>query len=87
MISAGVFFGAPMPAHALVSKPGRKSATVGTSGSPSKRAVAVTAVFTAVAYLTPAVRHHVFGMLERLLYVAMIAWLLIAALHVVVLAG
>ena len=51
------------------------------------RAVAVTAVFTAVAYLTPAVRHHVFGMLERLLYVAMIAWLLIAALHVVVLAG
>ena len=33
MISAGVFFGAPMPAHALVSKPGRKSATVGTSGS------------------------------------------------------
>ena len=43
MISAGVFFGAPMPAHALVSKPGRKSATVGTSGSPSKRAVAATA--------------------------------------------
>jgi len=29
MISAGVFFGAPMPAHALVSNLGTKSPTVG----------------------------------------------------------
>ena len=43
MISAGVFFGAPIPAHALVSKPGTKSPSVGTSGSPCQRAVAVTA--------------------------------------------
>src|SRR5262249_43101402 len=34
MISARVFFGAPIPAHALVSKPGTKSPSVGTSGSP-----------------------------------------------------
>src|SRR6516225_9570126 len=43
MISAGVFFGAPIPAHALVSKPGTKSPSVGTSGSPCQRVVAVTA--------------------------------------------
>src|SRR5215831_8141618 len=43
MNSAGVFFGAPIPAHALVSKPGTKSPSVGTSGSPCQRVVAVTA--------------------------------------------
>src|SRR6516225_8670205 len=43
MISAGVFFGAPIPAHALVSKPGTKSPSGGTSGSASRRVVAVTA--------------------------------------------
>src|SRR6266478_5142874 len=43
MISAGVFFGAPIPAHALVSKPGTKSPSVGPSGSPCQRVVAVTA--------------------------------------------
>ncbi len=43
MIETGVFRGAPMPAHALVSKPGTNSATVGMPGSASKRVVAVTA--------------------------------------------
>src|SRR5215471_8808356 len=43
MISAGVFFGVPIPAHALVSKPGTKSPSVGTPGSPCQRVVAVTA--------------------------------------------
>src|SRR6516225_2076666 len=43
MISAGVLFGAPIPAHALVSKPGTKSPSMGTSGSPCQRIVAVTA--------------------------------------------
>src|SRR5260221_4651158 len=42
MISAGVPFGAPIPAHALVSKPGTKSPSGGTSGSASMRVVAVT---------------------------------------------
>src|SRR5260370_31200517 len=43
MISAGVLFGAPMPAHALVSNPGTKSPTVGMSGSACRRAAEVTA--------------------------------------------
>ena len=50
-------------------------------------AVAVTAVLTALAFVLPDLRRRLLGMVERLLYVAMIAWLLIAALHVVVLAG
>lgn len=49
--------------------------------------VAITAVFTAVAFVVPSLRRQILGMVERLLYVAMIAWLLIVALHVVVLAG
>lgn len=59
-------------------------------GSPLRFAahvVAITAVFTAAAFVIPALRHQILGMVERLLYVAMIAWLLVAALHVVVLAG
>jgi hypothetical protein len=43
MLSAGVFFGAPMPFTALASYPGTNSATVGVSGSASERAVVVTA--------------------------------------------
>jgi hypothetical protein len=42
-ISAGVFLGAPMPKNALCSKPGRKSPTVGRSGSIGERAAEVTA--------------------------------------------
>src|SRR5215475_4584401 len=41
-ISAGVFLGAPMPYQELASKPGKNSATVGTSASASERFVVVT---------------------------------------------
>src|SRR5262249_13861850 len=43
MILAGVFLGAPRPPHALASKPGRNSPTVGRSGSVSQRVAVVTA--------------------------------------------
>src|SRR5262249_29473578 len=43
MISAGVFRGAPTPPQALASKPGKKSPTVGMSGSASERVAVVTA--------------------------------------------
>src|SRR6266853_4341332 len=39
MVSGGVFLGAPMLLAAFTSNPGRKSATVGTSGSTFERAV------------------------------------------------
>src|SRR5262249_60656277 len=42
-ISAGVAFGTPTPYQELASKPGKNSATVGTSASASERAVVVTA--------------------------------------------
>src|SRR5262249_5679183 len=42
MIALGVHVGAPKPAQALVSKPGTKSATVGTSGNAGQRVVDVT---------------------------------------------
>src|SRR5215468_9150848 len=42
-ISAGVAFGAATPCQELASKPGKNSATVGTSGSAFERAVVVTA--------------------------------------------
>src|SRR4051794_12426145 len=51
------------------------------------RAVAVTAVLTGLARVAPAARARAFGMVERLLYVAMLAWLLTVGLHLVVLAG
>src|SRR5215468_4057837 len=43
MMSAGVFLGAPTPPQALASKPGKKSPTVGMSGSASERVAVVTA--------------------------------------------
>src|SRR5262245_6877976 len=42
-ISAGVLRGAPTPYHVLASNPGRKSPTVGMSGSASERVAVVTA--------------------------------------------
>lgn len=51
------------------------------------RAIALTAVLTAIAHVAPALRQRAFGLMERLLYLAMVAWLLTAALHLVVLAG
>src|SRR5262245_21099076 len=43
MISVGVLLGATRPCQPLTSKPGTKSATVGTSGSASSRDMVVTA--------------------------------------------
>jgi hypothetical protein len=42
-MSAGVFLGAPTPCHVLASKPGKKSPTVGMSGSISVRVAVVVA--------------------------------------------
>src|SRR5258708_12552225 len=43
MISFGVPLGTPTPCHALASKPGTTSLTVGTSGSPANRVLPATA--------------------------------------------
>jgi hypothetical protein len=45
------------------------------------------AVLTAAAYLVPWLRERLFGGAERLLVAASLAWLLLAALHAVALAG
>lgn len=44
-------------------------------------AVVVTAVLTLAAYVIPAARERVFGLVERCLYVASLAWLITTALH------
>ncbi|MDX6666161.1 MAG: hypothetical protein QOG68_2367 [Solirubrobacteraceae bacterium] len=51
------------------------------------RAIVVTAVLTLVAYLVPQVRERAFGAVERLLYVAGVAWLVTTATHLAVLAA
>jgi hypothetical protein len=51
------------------------------------RAIAVTAVLTLAAFLVPIIGDRVFGLLERLFYVASLAWLLTTALHLAVVAG
>src|SRR5215468_9447805 len=43
MIADGVFLGAPIPAHELISYPGRNSATAGTSGIAGEREAPVIA--------------------------------------------
>jgi hypothetical protein len=50
-------------------------------------AIVVTAVLTLVAYLAPPARERAFGVVERLLYAASLAWLLTASVHLAVLAG
>jgi hypothetical membrane protein len=51
------------------------------------KAIVVTAVLTLVCFLAPAARERVFGLIERLLYAASLAWLLTASIHLAVLAG
>lgn len=51
------------------------------------RAVAVTAALTLVCFLVPVARERVFGLVERLLYVASVAWLVTASIHLATLAG
>lgn len=51
------------------------------------RAVATTAVLTLGCFLVPAARDRAFGLVERLLYVASLAWLLTTSIHLAVLAG
>src|SRR4051794_22657506 len=51
------------------------------------RLVAVTAIATLVAYLVPALRARVFGVVERCLYAASFAWLLTMSIHLAVLTG
>jgi hypothetical protein len=48
-------------------------------------AVVVTAILTLGAYLMPNLRERIFGIVERCLYVASLAWLLTAAIHLAVL--
>lgn len=50
-------------------------------------AIIVLAVLTGAAYLVPPLRERLFGAAERLLVVAGVGWMLIAALHAVALAG
>ena len=50
-------------------------------------AVVVTALGTLVAFLVPAVRERFFGIVERCLYVATLAWLLTVSIHLAVLVG
>jgi hypothetical protein len=50
-------------------------------------AVGVTAVLTLAAYLVPQARERAFGIAERLLYVAIVGWLAVAALHLATLAA
>ena len=50
-------------------------------------AVVVTALATLVAFLVPVVRERFFGIVERCLYVATIAWLLTVGIHLAVLVG
>jgi hypothetical protein len=51
------------------------------------RLVAITALATLVAVLVPTLRARVFGLVERLLYVAAFAWLFTASIHLAVLSG
>ena len=51
------------------------------------RAVVVTAVLTLAGFLVPVARERVFGLVERMLYAASLAWLLTASIHLAVLAG
>lgn len=53
----------------------------------ASEAIGVTAVLTLAAHLIPQARERAFGVVERLLYLATIAWLLIAAAHLASLAG
>ena len=53
----------------------------------SPDATRVTALLTLVAYLVPAIRERAFGVVERCLYVASLAWLLTTSIHLAVLAA
>jgi hypothetical protein len=51
------------------------------------KAIVITAVLTLLGYLVPVARERVFGLVERMLHVASLAWLLTASVHLAVLAG
>jgi predicted membrane protein len=81
-----IAFGAVDVTSSLQDAPGWNESVAGIMRFES-RAVTVTAVLTLVCYLVPALRERMFGMVERLLYVASIAWLLTTSIHLASLAG
>ncbi len=51
------------------------------------RVVAITAVATLISAVVPALHARLFGLVERLLYAAAFAWLLLTSIHLAVMAG
>lgn len=81
-----IAFGATDVTGAIDGSPGW-SGDVASALRFEARAVALTAVLTLVCFLVPLARERVFGLVERLLYVASVAWLVTASLHLATLAG
>lgn len=81
-----IAFGAAEITDAIKGMPGW-SEDAGSVLDAEAQAIALTAVLTLVAYLVPVARERVFGLVERLLYVASLAWLLTAGIHLARLAA
>src|SRR3954468_19394251 len=80
-----IAFGAAHLTSDLVDLPGWSDSGVEDWLRFESSAVVVTALATLVAFFVPVVRERFFGIVERCLYVATLAWLLTVAIHLAVL--
>lgn len=81
-----IAFGAADVTGAIDGSPGWSGGVAGVLRFESK-AVGLTAALTLVCFLVPLARQRVFGLVERMLYVASAAWLITASIHLATLAG
>ena len=81
-----IAFGAVDVTNAIDGSPGWSGGVAGALRFESQ-AVVVTAVLTLAGFLVPVARERVFGLVERLLYVASLAWLLTVSIHLATLAA
>ena len=79
-------FGAADITNAIEGSPGWSEGT-GSALRGAADAIGVTAVLTLAASIVPIARERSYGLVERMLCVAAIAWLLIASVHLATLAG
>lgn len=81
-----IAFGSSDVTSSLDGQPGWSGSIVGVMRFEA-RIVAVAAVATAACLLAPMLRERLFGAVERVLYVATLAWLITTAAHLATLAG
>jgi hypothetical protein len=81
-----IAFGAADVTNAIEDTPGWSDGA-GSVLRAASDAVGVTVVLALAAYLVPQARERAFGIAERLLYVAIAAWLLVASIHLATLAA